>query len=55
MAQLLEFTLLGRSLAILAILAILIGVPVAGVASFGGTTIAEKNRPANMLASILTA
>ncbi len=55
MAWLLDLTVLGGSLAILAILAILMGVPVAGVASFGATTIAKKNWPADMLPSILTA
>ena len=55
MARLLELTILGESLAILAILAILMGVPVAGVVSFGATTIAKKNWPADTLTSILTA
>jgi hypothetical protein len=52
MAQLLDLTVLGGSLAILVIL---LGVPVAGVASFRAMMIAKKNRPANMLALILTA
>ncbi len=55
MARLLKLTVLERSLVILVILVILMGVPVAGVASFEATTIAKKSRPADMLASILTA
>jgi hypothetical protein len=55
MAQLLKLTVLERSLAILVILAILAGVPVAGMVSFEATTIAKKSRPADTLALILTA
>ncbi len=55
MAWLLELTVLKRGLAILAILVILAGVPVAGATSFKATAIAVKSRPADTLAPILTA
>ncbi len=55
MARLLELTILKRGLAILAILAILVEVPVAGATSFKATAIAVKSRPADTLAPTLTA